>query len=212
MRVVITFYFYLFLPPDGILGLYRIKGSNTGVCSRCFLVQHNHSCSSSTYSLGSSTYALRISSFWLGIKINQLDMIDAYGYSRSKISSRAVEAYLIQVSFLQLVQKGYKNLFSVSSLNSFLDFLRYYTLVSFMLILIREILLLIGTKHSYTMTLVWWETLKALQGTNYQIFFLLPMKRMQKRSTLLWFWISFIHLHSCCCARPRSYELNPLSN
>lgn len=32
-----------------------------------------------------------------GIKINQLDMIDAYGYSRSKISSRAVEAYLIQI-------------------------------------------------------------------------------------------------------------------
>ncbi|XP_057796695.1 protein ACTIVITY OF BC1 COMPLEX KINASE 7, chloroplastic-like isoform X1 [Salvia miltiorrhiza] len=32
-----------------------------------------------------------------GIKINQLDMIDAYGYSRSKISSRAVESYLIQI-------------------------------------------------------------------------------------------------------------------
>ncbi|KAL8511374.1 hypothetical protein ACS0TY_017967 [Phlomoides rotata] len=32
-----------------------------------------------------------------GIKINQLDMIDARGYNRSKISSRAIEAYLIQI-------------------------------------------------------------------------------------------------------------------
>ncbi|KAH6788635.1 Protein kinase superfamily protein [Perilla frutescens var. frutescens] len=32
-----------------------------------------------------------------GIKINQLDMIDARGYSRSRISSRAIEAYLIQI-------------------------------------------------------------------------------------------------------------------
>ncbi|KAL8495225.1 hypothetical protein ACS0TY_019399 [Phlomoides rotata] len=33
----------------------------------------------------------------LGIKINQLDMIDARGYNRSKISSRAIDAYLIQI-------------------------------------------------------------------------------------------------------------------
>lgn len=32
-----------------------------------------------------------------GIKINQLDKIDARGFNRSKISSRAVEAYLIQM-------------------------------------------------------------------------------------------------------------------
>ncbi|KAK4429224.1 protein ACTIVITY OF BC1 COMPLEX kinase, chloroplastic [Sesamum alatum] len=32
-----------------------------------------------------------------GIKINQLDLIDARGYSRSQISSRAIEAYLIQI-------------------------------------------------------------------------------------------------------------------
>ncbi|XP_020551292.1 uncharacterized protein LOC105167405 [Sesamum indicum] len=32
-----------------------------------------------------------------GIKINQLDLIEARGYSRSKISSRAIEAYLIQI-------------------------------------------------------------------------------------------------------------------
>ncbi|KAL3849128.1 hypothetical protein ACJIZ3_011010 [Penstemon smallii] len=32
-----------------------------------------------------------------GIKINQLDAIDVRGYSRSKISSRAIEAYLIQI-------------------------------------------------------------------------------------------------------------------
>ncbi|CAA2956097.1 protein ACTIVITY OF BC1 COMPLEX KINASE 7, chloroplastic-like [Olea europaea var. sylvestris] len=32
-----------------------------------------------------------------GVKINQLDMIDARGFSRSRISSRAVEAYLIQI-------------------------------------------------------------------------------------------------------------------
>ncbi|KAL2245990.1 UNVERIFIED_CONTAM: Protein ACTIVITY OF BC1 COMPLEX KINASE 7, chloroplastic [Sesamum indicum] len=32
-----------------------------------------------------------------GIKINQLDMIDARGYSRANISSRAIEAYLIQI-------------------------------------------------------------------------------------------------------------------
>lgn len=32
-----------------------------------------------------------------GIKINHLDMIDARGYNRSQISSRAVEAYLIQI-------------------------------------------------------------------------------------------------------------------
>ncbi|XP_059661266.1 protein ACTIVITY OF BC1 COMPLEX KINASE 7, chloroplastic-like [Cornus florida] len=32
-----------------------------------------------------------------GIKINRLDMIDARGFSRSRISSRAIEAYLIQI-------------------------------------------------------------------------------------------------------------------
>ncbi|KAI3465543.1 hypothetical protein Pfo_022206 [Paulownia fortunei] len=32
-----------------------------------------------------------------GIKINQLDMIDVRGYNRSKISSRAIEAFLIQI-------------------------------------------------------------------------------------------------------------------
>ncbi|PIN20363.1 putative unusual protein kinase [Handroanthus impetiginosus] len=32
-----------------------------------------------------------------GVKIDRLDMIDAHGYSRSKIASRAVEAYLIQI-------------------------------------------------------------------------------------------------------------------
>lgn len=34
---------------------------------------------------------------WTGIKINRLDMIDSRGYNRSRISSRAIEAYLIQV-------------------------------------------------------------------------------------------------------------------
>ncbi|KAK4751078.1 hypothetical protein SAY87_004560 [Trapa incisa] len=32
-----------------------------------------------------------------GIKINQLEMIDSRGYDRSRISSRAIEAYLIQI-------------------------------------------------------------------------------------------------------------------
>ncbi|KAG6417039.1 hypothetical protein SASPL_124480 [Salvia splendens] len=32
-----------------------------------------------------------------GIKINQVDLIDGRGYSRSRISSRAIEAYLIQI-------------------------------------------------------------------------------------------------------------------
>ncbi|XP_052207090.1 protein ACTIVITY OF BC1 COMPLEX KINASE 7, chloroplastic [Diospyros lotus] len=32
-----------------------------------------------------------------GIKINHLDMIDARGYNRSQISSRAIEAYLVQI-------------------------------------------------------------------------------------------------------------------
>ncbi|KAF8409743.1 hypothetical protein HHK36_005822 [Tetracentron sinense] len=32
-----------------------------------------------------------------GIKINKLDMIDARGYDRSRISSRAIESYLIQI-------------------------------------------------------------------------------------------------------------------
>ncbi|GMI73317.1 salt-induced ABC1 kinase 1 [Hibiscus trionum] len=32
-----------------------------------------------------------------GIKINQLDALDARGYNRSRISSRAIEAYLIQI-------------------------------------------------------------------------------------------------------------------
>ncbi|KAG7989893.1 hypothetical protein I3843_03G260200 [Carya illinoinensis] len=32
-----------------------------------------------------------------GIKINRLDMIDSRGYNRSRISSRAIEAYLIQI-------------------------------------------------------------------------------------------------------------------
>ncbi|KAE8075507.1 hypothetical protein FH972_014217 [Carpinus fangiana] len=32
-----------------------------------------------------------------GIKINQLDMLDSCGYNRSQISSRAIEAYLIQI-------------------------------------------------------------------------------------------------------------------
>ncbi|KAL8518106.1 hypothetical protein ACS0TY_009405 [Phlomoides rotata] len=41
--------------------------------------------------------ALPLSNYYSSIKINQLDMIDARGYNRSKISSRAIEAYLIQV-------------------------------------------------------------------------------------------------------------------
>ncbi|CAK9151860.1 unnamed protein product [Ilex paraguariensis] len=32
-----------------------------------------------------------------GVKINRLDVIDALGYSRSQVSSRAIEAYLIQI-------------------------------------------------------------------------------------------------------------------
>lgn len=32
-----------------------------------------------------------------GIKINKLDAIDGRGYNRSQISSRAMEAYLIQI-------------------------------------------------------------------------------------------------------------------
>lgn len=32
-----------------------------------------------------------------GIKINELNLLDSRGYSRSRISSRAIEAYLIQV-------------------------------------------------------------------------------------------------------------------
>lgn len=35
-----------------------------------------------------------------GIKINRLEMLDARGYSRSRISSRAIEAYLIQVKIV----------------------------------------------------------------------------------------------------------------
>lgn len=38
-----------------------------------------------------------------GIKINNLDVIDAHGYNRSQISSRAIESYLIQVNHLTLV-------------------------------------------------------------------------------------------------------------
>ncbi|KAG8489108.1 hypothetical protein CXB51_017025 [Gossypium anomalum] len=34
-----------------------------------------------------------------GIKINQLDALDARGYNRSRISSRAIEAYLIQAKY-----------------------------------------------------------------------------------------------------------------
>ncbi|KAL8465383.1 hypothetical protein ACS0TY_034763 [Phlomoides rotata] len=41
--------------------------------------------------------ALPLSNYYSSIKINQLDMIDARGYNRSKISSRAIEAYLIQI-------------------------------------------------------------------------------------------------------------------
>lgn len=33
----------------------------------------------------------------LGIKINKLDALAARGYNRSRIASRAIEAYLIQV-------------------------------------------------------------------------------------------------------------------
>ncbi|WOH05824.1 hypothetical protein DCAR_0625245 [Daucus carota subsp. sativus] len=32
-----------------------------------------------------------------GVKINNLDLVDARGYSRSRVSSRAIEAYLIQI-------------------------------------------------------------------------------------------------------------------
>ncbi|KAI3930201.1 hypothetical protein MKW92_018060, partial [Papaver armeniacum] len=31
-----------------------------------------------------------------GVKINNLDMVDARGFDRSRISSRSIEAYLIQ--------------------------------------------------------------------------------------------------------------------
>lgn len=33
-----------------------------------------------------------------GIKINKLDALAARGYNRSRIASRAIEAYLIQVN------------------------------------------------------------------------------------------------------------------
>ena len=35
--------------------------------------------------------------FLTGIKINRRDMLDAQGFNRSRISSHAIEAYLIQV-------------------------------------------------------------------------------------------------------------------
>ena len=35
--------------------------------------------------------------FQTGIKINRKDMLDARGFNRSRISSHAIEAYLIQV-------------------------------------------------------------------------------------------------------------------
>jgi len=37
-----------------------------------------------------------------GIKINQVDTLTSRGYDRLRISSRAIEAYLIQVSTLFL--------------------------------------------------------------------------------------------------------------
>ncbi|XWS31090.1 hypothetical protein CRYUN_Cryun23aG0047600 [Craigia yunnanensis] len=40
-----------------------------------------------------------------GIKINQLDALDSRGYNHSRISSRAIEAYLIQASNIDLSQK-----------------------------------------------------------------------------------------------------------
>lgn len=39
-----------------------------------------------------------------GIKIDQLAALDSRGYNRSRISSRAVEAYLIQASKVDLSQ------------------------------------------------------------------------------------------------------------
>lgn len=38
-----------------------------------------------------------------GVKINNLDMIDARGFNRSRISSRSIEAYLIQVKNLNVL-------------------------------------------------------------------------------------------------------------
>jgi len=35
--------------------------------------------------------------FETGIKINELDKLDAQGFNRSQIASHAIEAYLIQV-------------------------------------------------------------------------------------------------------------------
>jgi hypothetical protein len=39
---------------------------------------------------------------WIGIKINQVDMLDSRGYNRIQIASQAIEAYLIQVKTLFL--------------------------------------------------------------------------------------------------------------
>lgn len=46
-----------------------------------------------------SVYPITLIIYQTGIKINRLDKLDARGYNRPQIASRAIEAYLIQVPY-----------------------------------------------------------------------------------------------------------------
>lgn len=118
--VLILNLIFLFLA--GILGLYCHEGFDFGVCTRyqpklihflssswcqalyilrqlksklrsCYNYTHYINCKKSVCDNWRHVILLLCA----GVKINSLDMLDSRGYDRSRISSRAIEAYLIQV-------------------------------------------------------------------------------------------------------------------
>lgn len=103
-----------------------------------------------------------------GIKVNQLDRINEKGFSRSRISSHVIEAYLIQVNKIRPPTKLWENSvsFELIDLKPFYVF-RSWKQAFFMPILILETSPLIRTKQLFTMTLVWWETLGASHESDF---------------------------------------------
>ena len=131
-----------------------------------------------------------------------MDALDSGGYNRSRISSRAIEAYLIQASNIDLSQLTLWLLIPKSKLPNIMTTntivigfwykYRYWKLASFMLTRILEILLLMWMKESSITTLAWWGRSSLLRVRDCWNFSMLYMRKMQKRSAfylmvlLLW--------------------------
>lgn len=62
---------------------------------------------------------------FVGVKITQLDVLDSKGFNRSRIASRAIEAYLIQV------YSNYASRWLVNTINFYLLFYLYNHLTNF---------------------------------------------------------------------------------